>query len=354
MTPISMELGGAIFRFASNKPGAFRHLPADYQPFEIPNGQAPADALYAVTGAPDPFPEIGARARPAWENELVRLWRAADGAITIARYDAPRRQWLPAARVRSDFSQGSLYRATPTPTEPDAVPFHHPHDRILLIGRLAHLRGGMAHAAAVNDNGRGVLLVGPSGAGKTTLAKLWRAAGALVLNDERNFLRTFGNAQVTVGASPWHGADNSIHPGRAPLAGILHLKQARRTRLRRLSMLESLTRLLTATFIPVFLENGPDLILRAWSALVENVPAYEFDFTPDARAVACAREGLDVPASPVPGGTSRAPHSAFQPSGNGRRSAARAARHAQRRRRSPRSRPRAPGDCPPPARRRPA
>ncbi|MCP4902253.1 MAG: hypothetical protein GY906_35250 [bacterium] len=45
------------------------------------------------------------------------------------------------------------------------------------------------HAAALNIGGRGVLILGPSGAGKTTLALAWQAAGARIVSDDSVLLR---------------------------------------------------------------------------------------------------------------------------------------------------------------------
>jgi hypothetical protein len=174
------------------------------------------------------------------------------------------------------------------------MPLHHPHDRILILGRLAALGGGMVHASAVADRGSALLFTGPSGAGKTTMARLWKQAGATILNDERSLVRPWG-AQFVVGSSPWHGEHNEVHPGAYPLRAVVFLRQATANTLTPLRPAEALARLLTLSFAPVFLPDGLDRMMGAWAGLLERTPAYVFDFTPDEGAVALCRQSLSPP-----------------------------------------------------------
>ena len=149
----------------------------------------------------------------------------------------------------------------------------------------------MMHASSVLVDGKVMIFTGVSGAGKTTMARLWRSNGGTLLNDERSLIHP-RQGSITAGASPWHGEDNEVNPGTGPLAGIFFLKQASENALRPMPVAESLPRMLTTSFIPVFIPGGPERTLDACATILEAVPAYELSFTPDARALDCCRTVL--------------------------------------------------------------
>ena len=74
------------------------------------------------------------------------------------------------------------------------MPLEYPLDELLLQGLLARGRGAEIHACGIADgSGRGLLFVGQSGAGKTTMARLWEGErGITVLSDDRIILRRVG------------------------------------------------------------------------------------------------------------------------------------------------------------------
>ena len=272
-------------------------LPEEFSPFILdpPTGQLPA-ATFTV-GQPC-GPRVTDAASPvSWHSDLVRLRpRPDDTRFAIEVFDATSSAWRLAAMLSDDFTSGTLHPGT---VRPD-LPLHHPHDRLILLGLLAHRSGGVVHCSCVLDQGRTLLFVGKSGTGKTTIARIWRDAGATILNDERNIIR-LENGVPLAGSSPWHGEENQVSPLHAPLAAVFFLRQAPSNSVTERDPVEAVTRLFTSTLVPVFLPSGPDLILQSWSALFERIPAYELSFTPDRRAIDLCREvvnGVSATRSP--------------------------------------------------------
>src|SRR5262249_20236905 len=66
-------------------------------------------------------------------------------------------------------------------------PLEYPLDELLVIHYLARERGLEVHACGVRDaDGRGYLFAGQSGAGKSTIARLWLGEpAATILSDDR-------------------------------------------------------------------------------------------------------------------------------------------------------------------------
>jgi hypothetical protein len=120
-------------------------------------------------------------------------------------------------------------------------------------------RGGhdtcLVHSAGVVHGGRGFLCVGPSDAGKTTLAGL--ADGRVVLNDEMNLVDFTGAAPELVG-TPFNGFFRDKRPGRAPLAAVLLLAKGPRHALETVGPGEAAAALASQVAPPVPLERTAD------------------------------------------------------------------------------------------------
>ncbi len=94
---------------------------------------------------------------------------------------------------------------------------------------LAHallLRGAFyVHSSAFAVNGNGLLFVGHSRAGKTTIAKMF-ADRAEVLCDDRNIVRLWPGAGWRIHGTWSHGEMEKVSPSSAPLKGIFFLEKA--------------------------------------------------------------------------------------------------------------------------------
>lgn len=288
---ITMCLGDLSFHFVAESPAMALRMPPEYTPFLSLSVPIRPDVLYTVSRR-RAVPVTTGRATILWASETTRLWRAPGYTVGLDYFHALDQQWRFAAQLHSDFSGGILYPTIRVGDPSTAIPLYHPHDRIVVLGRLTGAGAGVLHAAAVEDAGRGIIFVGPSGAGKTTLSRLWRQAGATLLNDERVIVRWNGGQRVGVAATPWHGVESQVSAMTATLSAVFFIKQAPGNRIRRMGPAESAARLLTATILPVFLADGVARITHAWSEVASHVPSYELEFTPDARAVACVRAQL--------------------------------------------------------------
>ena len=147
------------------------------------------------------------------------------------------------------------------------------------------------HSSCVSVDGKVMLFTGMSGAGKTTMARLWRQHGGTILNDERNMIH-LREGVVRAGASPWHGEENQVDPTTGPLSALFFLKQSPENGIRLMPLNESLGRMMATAFIPVYMPDGPALTLDACAAILQTVPAYELSFTPDKRALDLCRSVL--------------------------------------------------------------
>jgi len=293
MSPVNgfdFTLADILFRVAP--PSRVRAItpPDEFALFLTPPGPRVPDAAYSTRIVDTRLP-----ADPGegvfWDNGIWRTRVKASDRIEIEIYDARVSCWRTAAHCSGDFAGGDLLVADEAPALSPSRPLYHPQDRAVILGRICRLGGVMMHSSCVLADGKVMLFVGMSGAGKTTLGRLWREYGGILLNDERNLLLPNGRG-VTAGASPWHGEENQVNPATGPLAAVFFLNQAPSNTLRAMELSESLPRMLTAAFVPVFIPDGAAATLEACAAVLEAVPAYELNFTPDVRAVELCRSIL--------------------------------------------------------------
>jgi len=162
--------------------------------------------------------------------------------------------------------------------------------------RLLHFNGLYLHASAVEVDGRAYLFSGPSGTGKSTHTRLWQqlpGLSACVFNDDKPALRCLDGVWYAYG-TPWCGKDGINVNMKVPVAGICFLKQAGHNRIRELSPIEAIPKLLSQT-IHVFRESERlNLLLDHLDHLVSAIPIYELENKPELEAVRLSYETMLV------------------------------------------------------------
>ncbi len=156
--------------------------------------------------------------------------------------------------------------------------------RVLVAYRLAAEGGALIHSAGVaggmTGGEGGVLLLGRSGAGKTTASRLCLARGAAVLSDDLNAVRLDG-AGAELQKLPFTGdlGDRSAAPATVPLRALVRLAKGEEDALRPLSPASALAALVAAA---PYVNRDPwrrEALLGALERLARAVPAYELTFS---------------------------------------------------------------------------
>ncbi len=190
------------------------------------------------------------------------------------------------ATFSSDFTRGEIHLSPDAALDQPVYPFEYPLNELLFIGLLARGRGVEVHASGLIDsqaNGRRFL--GQSGAGKTTISRLWqRSQGVRILSDDRIILRNQGG-RIWMHGTPWHGEGLMALPARAHLTQICFLNHSSRNTLVPQAKAGAVACMLARAFPPFYSAEGIDFTMKFLEAVVDSVPCYELGFVPDESAV---------------------------------------------------------------------
>jgi hypothetical protein len=181
-------------------------------------------------------------------------------------------------RGKGPFRRGNLHSLTLFST-----------DQILLARVLAERKGCYIHASGVVLNKQGLLFVGHSGAGKSTIATMLKNK-AEILCDDRIIVRKWEDGFRIHGT--WsHGDLPDISAGSAPLKAIFFLEQDKQNRLCQIdSKHEAATRLLACLVKPLVTADWWDRMLSLVGMMTSEIPCYVLHFNKSGEVVAMLQE----------------------------------------------------------------
>ena len=149
------------------------------------------------------------------------------------------------------------------------------------------------HCATIEDQGRGILFLGPSGIGKTTQAERWAEfRGASIINGDVGFVQRTEREYIAWG-TPWHGSSPYCLNASVPVKALVVLKQAPENKLRELTGFEKVSEIAGSVFYPTWLEDGMELCTDTLNHLLTDLPVYRLDNRADRESVEILAKELD-------------------------------------------------------------
>jgi len=238
--------------------------------------------LRIATAAPEAFAGLG--------DAVTR----ARGAAGSADHEVVRRDFRCLLRTGPDGWSGEAQVA------PGSIGASDSCLRLLLAAALLDEGRLLVHAAGVSFDTGAAVLLGHSGAGKSTFSWLARHAGAEVLGDDLVVVGPAPDGAPAAWGTPFSGdAEPPGTPARRPLAALFTLAHARPG-----AATDTLDPLAPAAAAARLLERAvtyrPDpaaaaAVLAAAEALCTAVPAFRLTFRPTALAVALVRARVAAP-----------------------------------------------------------
>ena len=166
--------------------------------------------------------------------------------------------------------------------------------------------GVLLHACGVSDHGRGLLFVGSSGAGKSTMADLWKnGEGVTILSDDRVIVREKEGRFWAYG-TPWHGDARLCSAESVPLEAIFLIRHGGENSIMRLGEArKAVSSLLVRSFPTFWNAEGMAFTLEFLHRMSQAVPCYDLGFMPDKSVVQLVRstgygyDGLSLPGQQI-------------------------------------------------------
>jgi hypothetical protein len=163
---------------------------------------------------------------------------------------------------------------------------------LVFRSQIVQSGGVVFHAAGLDDNARGFVLAGHSGAGKTTQVKLWSCEpGVVAMSDDRIAVRVERSGAWCYG-TPWGGTANVGNNHAARLAAIVVLDQGPDNRIERLSPAAAAPLLSARCFLPYWDRTLMTLALATLRVILETVPVYYLVCRPERAVIRLIRSVL--------------------------------------------------------------
>lgn len=285
--PTHLEIAGVHFVIRPPAQCPFRDAGRIYRSF-LTEAPAPRGGLrVALDTTLEAVPDTS-RLERVFETPSWTLFRE-DAGYCLAQ--GPRGPDLPPpwlARFDRSFSRGTVHCDEFLIHEEDGRrsvvnPVLRRLDQLLVMYALAARGGVLVHSTGAIVGGRAYVFAGRSGAGKTTLARLFAASGAakdvVLLSDDRMVLRTTEEGLEAFG-TPWAGEAEVALNRSAPLAGILFLHHGASNEIRPISEREAVEQILPLVSMPWHDRDMTAGVLATCDAVVSGTPAFEFHFRP--------------------------------------------------------------------------
>jgi hypothetical protein len=276
-----LSIGGVTFRIVSDDPRLASTADETLESFATGDGFADVDIRAGWTDTP-----AACRGEVLFDSGGTwQLLQADREFVFTFRSSVDRSVPYKIARFNPTFTAGDvqLSRRHFDQFSSDAVyALQYPLDELVMIHLLSQGRGVEIHGCALLDcAGRAYVFAGQSGAGKSTMGRLWADQPAVtLLSDERVVLRTDGD-RIAVYGTPWHGDAMLASPLSGELAAVFFLNHGPTHAVVPARGSLAAAKLFACAFLPFHSAEAVDRTMRAVEQVTRDADCYDLWFAPD-------------------------------------------------------------------------
>lgn len=151
---------------------------------------------------------------------------------------------------------------------------------------MAHHGALLMHSSVPVKDGRGYLLQGSSGTGKSTHCRMWleNIPDVERINDDNPVVRLMPSGEVWVFGTPWSGSTPCYKNVGYPVGGFLRLHQAPHNKIRRMHKLEGFASVLSSCSTMIWDKPSYNAICDTISQIAQRVGCYDLECLPNPEA----------------------------------------------------------------------
>ncbi|MCX5880684.1 MAG: hypothetical protein NTU74_02420 [Deltaproteobacteria bacterium] len=221
-----------------------------------------------------------------WGKGILYTFRTPDGSDDFGR----------GLTLELDSPKGILF-LPPSPWNIHCgYALSYPLDELLFQHHAARIGAMVLHACGVVSRGRTILFCGESGAGKTTLAHLWRRhrPQSVILSDDRILVQNINGTPFGYG-TPWHGEGQYSAPEGYPIAAIFFIRHGRRLVIDTLPQsAAAAAALLARSFYPPWEASAIQNVIKASALICNRISCSMLSFTPDYSVIEAVESFLEA------------------------------------------------------------
>lgn len=282
------QVAGHLFRLEMSSDSAIWPLLKNYQPFVVESSDS---ALFTV--------HMVLQEEPLYREEasLIMTDKSDEDMPRIELYNQDggylfRMSMFRDAPICMEMLADKAFTKASVVVFPQDRPSRFPVDNALMLMyafATSRLKTLEMHASVTVLDGKGHIFLGRSGTGKSTHSRQWLETfeDAWLLNDDNPIIRIVeqdGKAGAVIYGSPWSGKTPCYKQEKAPVAGIVLLRQHPENLIRTLSLPEAYAAIYSSCSGLRILHDHADGIHETVAQLAQMVPCLFLENLPNHEA----------------------------------------------------------------------
>lgn len=149
------------------------------------------------------------------------------------------------------------------------------------------------HSSQIKYKDKCIIFTAPSGTGKSTQARLWeKYEDAEIINGDRSGVRNIENKWFSYGL-PFSGEDNIFKNNSTEIGAIVVIRQGNENKVKKLSSRDAFKYIYSETTLSFWYERFTTPVVDTILKLVQEIPVYMLECTPDENAVYTLKNMLE-------------------------------------------------------------